>query len=602
MEKSILKTVDDIQKWFSPIPSVISMDWETTGLKYLQMEPVGVSFCDGERACYVENMEQPVLLFLSQVFRNGRFIAHNAKFDLNCCVKFLGVVPTDIFDTYTAAFLLDENRDSYKLKDLAQIDLGVPAKQILKWQEAESFGYKSDQWYEYCFNDSIWAFQLYRLYAPKLKKEKLDYLFYQVEMPFIPVLAYMERTGILVDKPRLLELQQHLEKKLIELEDQMLGLCHKTPVVQLGMFGNDERLLPINFNSSQQIMKVLEGFGLTIPKNREGKKSLDKKLIAPLKGKHPFLDLYLEYKTLTKLLNSYVLPAWSLIEEDGRIRPSFGNAKTGRLTCHKPSFQNLPRVSKKHPELNYRSIVRAMDGCSLLALDYSGQELRLLGIVAKDPVIIGAFLKGLDLHLLTANRCFNLNLTDRQMTEGTSEFEKAKKTYEEQRYKAKNGANFPIIYGTTAYGVSWRQGVSVKEAKRWIDSFFELYPNVKSAMDDTKRELQEKGFVTTLFGRRRRFPGYELLNEKEKARCLRQAFNCKVQGTAADQVKIAMAKIHQTGYSIILAVHDEVLIEHPSEHAQEAGKAVQELMENAVSFCIPFKVDFKIAENYGKQK
>jgi DNA polymerase-1 len=586
------------------MPPVISFDFETTGLKYLQMQPVGVSFCDGKRACYVplETVSQHILLScLRDVFvhPDTLYLGHGLKFDLNCCQKFFGVIPEKVFDTYTAAFLLNENRTSYKLKVLAQEDLHIPSKEIQTWEQASAKG--GDDWLRYCFNDAIWAYALYLLYEPQLRKEKLDYLFYQVEMPFLPVLAYMERTGVYIDKAKLLSLQQSLETKLVEIEDQMLLLCGTSAVVQL-TFEGKERKLPINFNSPKQIIKILEDFGIEVPKNRQKKKSVDKKLIAPLKGKHPFVDAYLEYKTLTKLYTSYVLPAWGLIEADGRIRPSFGNAVTGRLTCSNPNLQNLPRVSKKHSELNYRSIMCAKEGHVLLAPDFSGQELRLLGIVADDKVIQNAFDKGLDLHLLTANSCFNLGLSESEMTEGNPEFEKAKEKYGEQRYKAKNGANFPIIYGTTAYGVSWRQGVSLDEAKRWIDSFFRLYPDVQRAMEDTKRRLKETGFVTTLFGRRRRFLGFNSLNKYKQEACLRQAFNFRIQGSAADQVKIAMAKIYQAGYSIILMVHDEVVLEHPEVDAESAGEKVKTLMENAVSFCTKFKVEYRISTNYGNMK
>ena len=606
MEKKILTTVQEVQDWFTPMPKILSFDWETTGLSYLKMNPVGVSFCDGKRVCYVdlETADTGALLLALGTYFSSRdtlYIAHNIKFDFNCCQKFCSVVPFKLFDTYVAAFLLNENRASYKLKMLAIEDLHIPAKEVMLWEKAETFGHKSKEWYEYCFNDSLWAFALYLSYAPQLRKENLEYLFYEVEMPFIPVLAYMERTGVLIDKQKLLELQHHLETKIIELEDNMLKLCGSRAVEQL-TFDGVERTLPINFNSSLQVMRVLESFGIEVPKTRQGKKSIDKKLMAPLKGKHPFIDAYLTYRTFRKLYTSYVLPAWDLIEEDGRIRPSFGNARTGRLTCSSPNLQNLPRFSKKHPELNYRSIMRAKEGCVLLAPDYSGQELRLLGIVADDPVIQNAFKEGLDLHLLTANKCFNLNLSKQQLTEGHKEFDEAKEKYGEQRYKAKNGANFPIIYGTTAYGVSWRQGVSVTEAQRWIDSFFELYPDVHRAMEHTKRELQERGFVTTLFGRRRRFPEYNSLSKYKQEKCLRQAFNFKVQGSAADQVKIAMSKIYLAGYSIILMVHDEIVVEQLTDLAEESGKQIQQIMEQAVSFQIDFKVDYKIASNYGELK
>lgn len=606
MIRKVLTTLEEVQNWFSPLKSAYAFDWETTGLNYLKMEPVGISFCDGEKACYIdlEDKNADILNYLCNIFNSSStlFIAHNAKFDINCCFKFCNSIPKNIFCTFMAAFVLDENRTSYKLKVIIQEDLHIPASMVQKWETVDSLGHDTEEWYEYCFNDSIWAYGLYQLYSYGLKKQNLEYLFYEIEMPFIPVLSYMERTGVLVDKERLQTMQDDLEKQISATEVELLELLGLEPDVEFDLFGNATTTLPINFNSPQQMTKAFEDLGVEVPLNKKKKKSLDKKLLDPLENKYPVVKKYLEYKSLQKLLSGYVLPAWKLMDEDGRVRSSFGMAVTGRLTCSKPNRQNMPRPPKDKPELNFRSVNCAEEGKVLLAPDYSGQELRLLGVVTNDAVIIDAFDRNLDLHLLTANNCFNLNLSTKQLTNGTKEFEEAKEKYAEERYKAKNGANFPIIYGTTAYGVSWRQGVDLREAQRWIDNFFNLYPNVKKAMEETRKELESRGWVCTLYGRRRRFPTYKRESPFKKEAMLRQAFNFKIQGSAADQIKIAMAKIYQRGISIILMVHDEVVCEVPEKDAERIGKEIQTIMEECVSFRIKFKVDYKIASNYGELK
>ena len=235
--------------------------------------------------------------------------------------------------------------------------------------------------------------------------------------------------------------------------------------------------------------------------------------------------------------------------------------------------------------------------------DYSGQELRVLAEISKDRRMIDAFNNNIDIHLLSANRVFNLNLDNRQLTLDTPEHTSASSKYHSQRYKAKNGINFPIIYGAWPKSIAEAHNVPIKEAQRWLDEFHKLYPGVQKAIDKTKQELWDKGYVTTLMGRRRRFPQYKDVDKWEQGRRLRQAFNFKIQGFSADMMKIAANKIFKMLFKynakIVLSVHDELVYELQECFQKEFQKEVKYIMEHCVSLSVPLKVDVSIVKSYG---
>jgi DNA polymerase-1 len=574
----------------------------------MTMLPVGVSFCDGERTAYIDlykNAEiDEIMDFLGPVFERGLYIAHNAKFDIKCTRKFCNVESTNIFCTYIASFLLDENRLSHGLKVLAQEDLHIPAEDIKGWDKAKNYGYDSEQWYHYCFNDAEWAWRLYELYKPQLTEQGLDHVFYDIEMPFQFVLVDMEINGVKVDLENLNDLERRTSNKLIELEDRMFATIGERVTIQNRLFGEvAERILPFNLRSGVELKKCFaKKCGLGIVKDTR------KQTIENLKGKHPFIDFLIDYKKLRKLYDAYIVSAFDLIGSDGRIHPSYGIVKTGRLNCRNPNLQQLPNVGKQFPDLNYRSIFVAEPNASLVGGDYSGQELRCLGEVSGDEKIIESFRNGFDLHLVTANFIFELGLLPCSLEEGTPEHKAASITYNTERYKAKNGVNFPIVYGTSEYGVAFRMGVSVETAKAWIAKFFELYPDVKVAMNETKIELEKNSEVSTMMGRKRRFPNYKDLPNwskgkfPSKSRAVRQAFNFKIQGFSADQAKIAAIMARKSGLKIILMVHDEVLVECREKDIEQTKQTLKSCMENAVSLTVPFVVDCKICNRYSEFK
>ncbi len=604
MEKRVLKTAYEVEKWFTPRKEVYSFDWETTGLNYLSMQPVGVSFCDGERICYIDLVDnanvEDIFNILSVVFQSGLFVAHNAKFDVKCCKRFIGLYPTTTFCTYIASYLLNENRESHSLKVLAVQDLHIPIGEIQGWEKAAEYGYTSKEWYTYCFNDAEWAYLLYRKYQEDLKSEGLEYVFYEIEMPFVFVAADMEINGILVDSEKLSSLEQRTKNTIIELEDRMAECAGLKIFIQQRMFDlGPERCMSRNLRSSVQLKATLKKLGFNVP-------NVSKETIEKLKGKHPFIDLLIDYKKVRKLYDAYILPAYDLIDSDGRIHPSFGIVKTGRTNCREPNLQQLPNVNKRFPNLDYRSIFVAPANGKLIGGDYSGQELRVLGEVSNDETIIRAFQENQDLHLVTANYIFNLGLNKDDLRLDAEQYSKTVCIFKAERYKAKNGVNFPIVYGSSEYGIVHSMGVTVEEAKAWQAKFFELYPKVKPAMNDTKKELENSNEVSTMMGRKRRFPLYPTLphysrgKSPSKSRCVRQAFNFKIQGFSADQIKIAAAKARAKGLKILMIIHDEIVCE--SYNPQQDARILKDCMEQAVSLTIPFVVDVKIGDAYNELK
>ena len=237
----------------------------------------------------------------------------------------------------------------------------------------------------------------------------------------------------------------------------------------------------------------------------------------------------------------------------------------------------------------------------LVKADYSGQELRVLAEVSKDANMVDAFNKNYDLHLYTANNIFSLKLPDVAFVASSKVHSEAIRKFKRERHQAKNGVNFPIIYGAFAKRISEDNGVSIAEAQRWLDEFFRLYPGVKRAIEKTKKELYDYGYVTTLMGRRRRFPYYRTATRWEKAKMERQAFNFKIQGFSADMMKTAAAKVIQVwpNVKIVLSVHDELVWEIAKEKAEMFATDVKYIMEHCVVLSVPIIVDVSIVSNYG---
>ena len=621
MQKTVIHTYPEFLCWWRDNKRpAMSLDTETTSLSYLDLQLLGFSFCNGENSCYVvvhdggknsTTMGWGTEALMNAVAELELTVFHKAVFDLKVLHKY-DIEPKKIFCTLTAMKLLDENRGKgkYALKELAHVELDVPREQIKSFEEAQAFGYQSEEFYSYGMDDSIWTYQLFELQRPLLEAQDLMYLAETVEFPFQFVLADLERNGVLVDIDKLHQFKPEVENILFQLEVLMLaeiGMEHDICEVN----GIPEPVSPINFSSSQQLVQVAEqilGLKITERTRRskthpKGQPSVDKFTIARLKPKSEFFNLLSRYRKLGTLHRTFLKPCESFVGLDGRIRATYQMIRTGRLSCSRPNLQNLPNPKKEKLEFNHRLLFISKLGYVFVKADWSGQELRVLAEESQDERMMDAFKNNLDLHLLTANFIFDLGLREEDITQTSEQYNSFKDTYKQERHKAKNGVNFPIIYGKGVKTLATDFDITVEEAQRWMDTFHGLYPNVKKAIRITKLELQEQQYVINMMGRRRRFPGYNQMNKWEKAGVLRQAFNFKIQGFSADMMKMAGGRIRlilcDYDAQVVLTIHDEFIYEVREDQAETFAAEIKHIMEHVVCLSIPIVVDVSIVSSYG---
>lgn len=609
MKTSILHKKWEVSHWFlfKPIEK-IAFDTETTSLNYSEMDIVGMSFCDGERACYIdlwENDEKESILKLIKFLFKEHFkkvIAHNIKFDLKVLYK-LGIteITNDIFCTMTAAHLINEN-EGCGLKYLAESHLGV--KDVKHWKDIND-DYKSEEFYKYALNDAIWCWELHEKQHRELLWQCLDKLFFDIEMPFQFVLRDLEINGILVDKPKMLELKDDLEEAIWDLKLDLLkaadinyGFCAELDTVVTDV-------ISVNLNSSDELVNIIKNkLGIEITeKTPGGKYSVGKKSLLKLKGKHEFIDLLSKYKKAIKMHGSFVSTFPDFIESDGRIRTSFNNCVTvtGRLSSSGPNLQQLPK-KKSDSLVDFRQCFIAPQGKKLIVIDFSGQEVRITGDISQADTMINAINEGVDLHLLFANKIYDLGIPEECLKETHPDYAEYKSKYKEHRDIAKNGIVFPLIYGSTAYGVAMTLGIPEETAQKYIDEFFELHPDVKVCIDKCRRLVITQRYVRNGAGRKRRF------TEITK-KAFRQAFNFMVQGYCSDILRKVMIKVrdfimvnNHFGLKMLLLVHDEMVFEVDEEHVEQAVGFLKELIEDTARVSVELPVEIGTGLNYSEAK
>lgn len=406
-------------------------------------------------------------------------------------------------------------------------------------------------------------------------------------------------------------------------------MCGKEAQCQDGFWEDyATRESPVNFNSNPQVIPILrEKFGIKFTELTDsGKKlvrdkkpvgheyykldkvilggsALDKGEIGGLAAKYPFCDHLLKYRMAKDLGDKFVVPVGKSVSPDGRVRTSFNDcvAVTGRLSSSDPNLQNLRKMNKVLG-IECRSAFVAPKGKSFIVGDYKGQELRVLAQVTQDPTLLDAFRKGLDLHLVTANLLFNLGLNDKQLTDGTPEHKAATKEHKNDRYRAKNGFNFPVVYGSTAIGIARNIGISVPEAEQLLEKFLSTYPGVREAINRCTKLIECQGWVRNLAGRKRRFSGIS-------KRAIRQGFNHLIQSYSADMLRLGMINIRQVILDhpewemlMVLTIHDEVVLEVKDEYIDVAKEAVEYAMVHAVELDVPVEVDTGVGRTYTQAK
>ena len=613
---TILHTYSDVKDYFHARDfSTCAFDTETDALSYHKLNMTGCSFSTEESTCYTNLMRmkprerKSTIDFLKRLFANNikSLAMHNAPFDLKVLHKegIIDVTP-NIFCTMTAHHLINEN-SQHGLKFLAEKYLGVVTK---TFDEASTCGFDHPMFHEYACNDSKWTYKLMRIFNKKLYDLGVNRLFYEVEMPFQFVLMDMEINGVLVNRDKLEELRIKASAIRLALQKKLYKMLGFGFSLQADMFTGDVELVSKHKISDNNVRKELEKRGLKSPYMTKGGKdgtkkvmSVGKETLIHLAGDE-FIDGLSKYKIVDKLLSSFVEKMPGHIEDDGRVRSTYWNigTKTGRLSCSNPNMQQNPKLNPLLP-FDFKAIFEAPKGKKLLSVDYSGQELRILAIISRDPTLLHAFRNGYDLHLMTANNVFDLGIKDDQLAESHKYYKKLRKKYDHERHIGKNGYNFPIIYGTTAYGVAKNTGVTEEEAQLGIDRFFNSYPEVRRSIQRCSDFLNDNWHVRSLTKRRRRLdPG-----EKKSHR---QAFNFLIQSLAADMIRCACNNMRKVinehpewGLKIIMIVHDEIVMEINKDMVEKAKPFIHDVMENAMpKLPLKMSVDIGVGQTYSGAK
>ncbi len=456
-----------------------------------------------------------------------------------------------VFDSTLAAYLLNVNAAEYNLERLCA-EYGV----VYSTENIPETIYKLN-----CV-----------LYS-RLKAENMENLLTEIEIPLSYVLVSMEKYGVEVDKEALEEFGKRLTAEAEDIEQQIYVCAGEA----------------FNISSPKQLGTILfDKLGLPSGKKTKTGYSTNAEVLEGLIGYDPIIELVLNYRTLTKLNSTYAAGLLKVIAEDGRVHTTYKQTetRTGRISSVEPNIQNIPVRTELGRE--FRRFFVARDGYKLVDADYSQIELRLLAHISDDKNMIEAFKSGEDIHTITASQVFN------QPVEWVTP---------EMRSSAK-AVNFGIVYGIGAFSLSKDIGVSVKQADEYIKAYLSKYSGVAAYMDNTTSTAKEKGYVTTLFGRRRYIPELSASNKNVQAAGKRIAMNTPIQGTAADIIKLAMVKVYARlkkelpDARLILQVHDELIVEVKENEAERAAEILREEMEKAVSLSVPLTADAKIGDSW----
>jgi len=588
----VLTTLEEIKGLINElfIQKHFSFDTETTGLDPLNADIVGLSICYKEHEAYyipfTECAEdcKKILENFKGVFENANIlkIGQNIKYDIHILKNYGIDVKGPIFDTMIAHYLiqpeLQHNMDYLAAKYLnyepVSIEslIGKKGKNQLSMRQVPLEIIK-----EYACEDADITYQLYFPLRNELKKYGMEDLAYNLEMPLVLVLVDMERAGFKLSTENLKTFGDELNKEILLLEEEIYNLA-------------GERF---NISSPKQLGEILFEklkIAVEVKKTKTDQYSTSEETLQQLIDKHPIISKILEYRTLKKLLNTYVEALPELINpKTGKVHTSFEQAwvATGRLSSKNPNLQNIPIRDEKGREIR-KAFVASDDEHVLLSADYSQIELRIMAHLSEDPQMIEAFISGEDIHAATASKIFKVPLD---------------KVDEDMRRKAKT-ANFGIIYGISAFGLSQRLSIPRSEAKQIIDEYFATYPRVKEYMNKVIEQAKNLGYVETIMGRRRYLPDIHSANAVVRGYAERNAINSPIQGSAADIIKTAMLKIHEHlcnnnfKTKMILQVHDELIFDVYKPELDEVKKIVKEYMESAYILKVPLIVDIGIGNNW----
>lgn len=561
---------------------ILALDTETTGTDPMMAELVGMSFCITEnQAFYVPipaEREEAIKIVkeFEPVFKNENSlkVGQNIKYDLLVLQNYGIEVKGKLFDTMVAHYVLQPEL-YHNMDYLAEIYLHYQTIHIDELIGPKGKGQKNmrdlspEDVYLYACEDADVTLKLKNILEKELKKNDAEELFYDIEMPLVPVLVNIESNGVRLDTEALKQSSEHFTARLQNIEREIYDLAG----------------VKFNIASPKQVGEILfDKLKITekAKKTKTGQYVTSEEVLESLRNKHDIIGKILEYRGLKKLLSTYIDALPQLINpKTGRIHTSFNQTvtATGRLSSSNPNLQNIPIRDEDGKEI--RKAFIPDDDCSFFSADYSQIELRIMAHLSGDKNMIDAFLSGYDIHAATAAKIYKIDI---------------KEVTADMRRKAKT-ANFGIIYGISIFGLAERMNVDRKEAKELIEGYFKTYPQVKAYMDKSIQVAREHGYVETIFHRKRFLPDINSRNAVVRGYAERNAINAPIQGSAADIIKVAMARIYERFKTeglkakMILQVHDELNFSVPAEEKKIVEQVVIEEMEKAYSMHVPLKAD-----------
>jgi DNA polymerase-1 len=565
-------------------------DTETTGLDPHSSELVCLSFSFRKHEAFCVTFPnnrkeaQTVLDEFREVFSDERIlkIGQNLKYDLLMLLQYGIDVKGPMFDTMLAHYLIQPEL-KHNLDYLCEIYLNyqkIPTENLIGTKGRNQISMRSvphEKLRDYACEDADLTLRLKDVLASEIEKHGLHDLFTNLEMPLVPVLTDMEMTGVKLDT-------KSLDLYAVELREQIIALGKEI----IGLAGQE-----FNVSSPRQLGEILFE-KLRIDPNAKLTKtkqySTNEEVLAQLAHKHPIVGKVLEYRGLKKLLNTYVETLPQLLNpRTGKIHTSYNQAitATGRLSSNNPNLQNIPIRDENGREIR-KAFIPSDNNHLFLSADYSQIELRIMAALSLDPQMMEAFSNNEDIHAITASKIYQV-----PVGEVTSEMRRKAKT-----------ANFGIIYGISAFGLSQRLNISRSEAKELIDGYFRNFPKVKEYMDKSVEMARNDGYVQTIMGRRRYLNDINSNNAVVRGMAERNAINTPIQGSAADIIKLAMIRIHgefmkhRLKSKMVLQVHDELNFDVYKPELLKVEQIVKENMETAVQLKVPLTIEMKSADNW----
>ena len=568
---------------------ILSLDTETTSTHPIDAELVGLSFAVSEHeAFYVPipaNREEALRIvnIFKPLYEDPEIlkVGQNIKYDLEVLRNYNIHLAGPMWDTMIAHYLIQPEL-RHNMDFMAEVYLNYQTVHIDELIGPRGKSQRSmrdlspTDVYEYACEDADITLQLKNKLEQELKKYDCEKLFYEIEMPLMPVLAEMEMNGVRLDTESLAQTSKELTERMNDIEHEIYELAGHS----------------FNISSPRQVGDVLFGELKIVEKPKKtktGQYVTSEEVLQQLHAKHPIVGKILDFRGLKKLLSTYVDNLPTLINRrTGHIHTSFNQCitATGRLSSSDPNLQNIPVRGEDGKEI--RKAFVPEPGCLFFSADYSQIELRVMAHLSGDEAMIEAFRNGYDVHAATAAKVYKKDIKDVERDERT---------------KAKR-ANFGIIYGITVFGLAERLDISRDEARQLIDGYFETFPRVKDYMEQAKETARRQGYVTTLLGRRRYLPDIKSANATVRGFAERNAINAPIQGTAADIIKVAMIRIFQRFQQegirskMILQVHDELNFSVVPEEKEKVEHIVLEEMQNAFEMKVPLVADSGFGKNW----